>query len=218
MSQNSSRTTILLGGDLTATPRLRAQVAGTLVIAADSGISHASRLGLKPDLWVGDFDSATDDHHAEHAAVPMTRFPAEKDKTDGEIAIVAARKAGATEIILAGAFGGERADHAFLHLTTAMRAAESGLKVLLSSGTTEAVPLLPGEAAFDYPPGTVFSVLGFDDLTGLTLSGVKWPLERRHVPFGSSLTISNEVASRLVASLEAGRAMVVANLPNDAQA
>lgn len=218
MSQNSKRTTILLAGDLTPTPRLRAQIDGTRVIAADSGIRYASALGLSPDLWVGDFDSATDDHHAEHGDVPTARFPAEKDKTDGEIAIEVARSDGATEIILAGAFGGERADHAFLHLTTAMRAAESGLRVLLTSGTTEAVPLLPGDAEFDYPPGTVFSVLGFGDLAGLTLRGVKWPLDRRFVTFGSSLTISNEVETRLTANLEAGRAMLVANLPIDAAA
>ena len=218
MSGTLNRTTILLGGDLTATPRLRAQVAGTRVIAADSGIRHASALELKPDLWVGDFDSASDDHHAEHANVPVARFPAEKDKTDGEIAIEAARSEGATSLILAGAFGGERADHAFLHLTTAMHAAESGLEVLLSSGTTEGVPLLPGDAEFDYPTGTVFSVLGFGDLTGLTLRGVKWPLDRRHVPFGSSLTISNEVTSGLSASLASGRAMLVANLPSNAAA
>ncbi|MCB1719598.1 MAG: thiamine diphosphokinase, partial [Candidatus Competibacteraceae bacterium] len=46
---------ILLGGDLSPTPRLRDQVAGARAIAADSGIRHAEALGLDPELWTGDF-------------------------------------------------------------------------------------------------------------------------------------------------------------------
>ncbi|MEX0954193.1 MAG: thiamine diphosphokinase [Rhizobiaceae bacterium] len=207
-----SRFTILLGGDLVATPRLRKQIAGTRVIAADSGIRHAATLGLVPELWAGDFDSATEAHLAEHAHIPVTRFPADKDMTDGEIAVDAARERGADSLVIAGAFGGERADHEFLHLAAAMRMAEAGLDVLLSSGMTEGRPLLPGDARFDYEPGTVFSVVAFNDLTGLTLTGVKWPLDRRRVPFGASLTMSNEVTDGLEASLESGRAMVIAHM------
>ena len=45
-----SRFTILLGGDVRVTERLRKQVAGTRVIAADSGIRHVPLLGL----FIGD--------------------------------------------------------------------------------------------------------------------------------------------------------------------
>ncbi len=204
--------TILLGGDLTVTPRLRTQIAGSRVIAADSGIRHTAALDVVPELWAGDFDSATEAHIAQHADIPVARFSHEKDVTDGEIAIDAAIERGATGLVIAGAFGGERADHEFLHLSVAMRMAETGMGVLLSSGKTEGRPLLPGKTAeFDYANGTLFSVIGFGDLTGLTLRGVKWPLEKRHVPFGSSLTMSNEVTGTLEASLETGRAMLIAH-------
>lgn len=205
--------TILLGGELTATARLARQVAGTRVIAADSGIRHARMLGLMPELWAGDFDSADAAERVLHADVPVEAYPAEKDMTDGEIAIAAARARGATGLVLAGAFGGARADHAFLHLTAAMRLAEEGFSVLLTSGTQEGVPLLPGGGkAFDYPADTLFSVIGFTDLEGLDLSGVRWPLSRRNVPFGSSLTLSNRVTGNLEIALAGGRAMIVAHL------
>ncbi|BCM22149.1 thiamine diphosphokinase [Mesorhizobium sp. J8] len=204
--------TILLGGELFRTPRLERQIAGSRVIAADAGIGHARMLGLVPELWVGDFDSVPPNLPDELAAVPRKVFPAEKDMTDGELAIAEALKRGATNLVLAGAFGGKRADHAFLHLALAVRLAETGTKVLLTSGAQEGAPILSGKAAgFDYADGTLFSVLGFSDLSGLTVTGAKWPLDSVEVAFGSSLTISNEVKGRLGIALERGRALLLAH-------
>lgn len=206
-----SRFAILLGGDLVATPRLSRQLEGARVIAADSGMRHADALGLKPELWTGDFDSVEEGLRAFHADVPMEIFPPEKDQTDGEIAVQAALARGARELVLVGAFGGERADHAYLHLAAALRLEETGISCLLSSGVQEAKPLTPGRSAsFDYDDGTPFSVLAFSDLSGLTLSGAKWPLEDHFVPFGSSLTLSNEVRGALSVGLAAGRALLLA--------
>jgi thiamine pyrophosphokinase len=211
MASPMSQFTVLLGGDLVSTPVLDAQVAGTRVIAADSGIRHAALLGITPELWVGDFDSVPAALPQHLKSVPTRKFPAEKDKTDGELAIDIAREKGATSLILAGAFGGLRADHAFLHLALATRLAESGLGVLLTSGAQEGVPLLNRSAEFDYAEGTMFSILGFCDLAGLTVEGARWPLADVKVPFGSSLTISNMVAGKLRVELVSGRALLVAH-------
>jgi len=208
---------ILLGGDLQPTVRLAAQIAGARVIAADSGIRHARTLGVAPELWVGDFDSAEEADYAAHAGVARETFPAAKDKTDGELAVDIALREGATALVIAGAFGGPRADHAFLHLALAMRLAERGIKIILSSGAQEGRPLLVGESAFDYAPGTLFSVLGFTDLAGLTVRGAEWPLDSVAMPFGSSLTISNRVTSDLRVGLASGRALLLAH-PTDIDA
>ncbi|KQZ16009.1 thiamine pyrophosphokinase [Mesorhizobium sp. Root554] len=203
--------TILLGGELVATPRLRRQIAGTPVIAADAGIAHATMLDVLPELWVGDFDSVPANLPTELAKVPRQTFPPEKDMTDGELAVAVARERGATALVLAGAFGGPRADHAFLHLTLALRLAEMGVGVILSSGAQEGIPLLPGSAGYDYDDETLFSILGFSDLDGLTVTGAKWPLTSVEVPFGSSLTISNQVKGKLEIGLAQGRAMLLAH-------
>lgn len=207
-----SQFTILLGGDLVPTPLLERQIEGTRVIAADAGIGHAAMLGLLPELWVGDFDSIPPDLPKRLASVPRRTFPPEKDKTDGELAIEAALDLGATSLILAGAFGGARADHAFLHLALADQLAESGTAVLLTSGAQEGVPLLSGSPReFDYADGTLFSILGFSELSGLSVEGAKWPLDRVEVAFGSSLTLSNEVEGRLRITLGSGRALLLAH-------
>lgn len=206
-----SRFIILLGGELVRTPRLDRQVAGSRVIAADSGIRHAAALGLMPELWLGDFDSAPAEPDPRFADVPREVFSADKDKTDGELAVAAALERGATSLVLLGAFGGPRGDHAFLHLALALKLAEAGTRVLLTSGLQEAHPLLPGTTSFDYEEGTLFSVLAFSELSGLTEEGAKWPLNSVVVPFGSSLTLSNEVRGSLRVSLGSGRALLLAH-------
>lgn len=206
-----SRFIILLGGKLVRTPRLDAQLEGARIIAADAGIKHAGMLGVVPELWVGDFDSASPALQGDLADVPQLRFETEKDKTDGELAVAEALSRGATSLVLAGAFGGPRADHAFLHAALAIRRAKEGLSVLVTSGTQEGSPLLPGSRNFEYEDGTMFSILGFSHLSGLTVIGAKWPLDSVEVPFGSSLTISNEVRGDLCISLAVGRAMLLAH-------
>ncbi len=205
-----SRFIILLGGKLVRTPRLDAQVAGARIIAADAGMNHAKTLGVTPELWVGDFDSVTDDIAAEFAHVPQSRYPHDKDNTDGELAVAEALSRGATSLVLAGAFGG-RVDHAFLHSALAIRRAKEGLPVILTSGDQEAHPLLPGTRDFDFEDGTVFSVLGFSHLSGVTVMGARWPLDSVEIPFGTSLPLSNEVRGDLRISLGVGRAMLLAH-------
>lgn len=202
---------ILLGGDLVPTPRLRQQIADSRFVAADSGIRHAEKLGVEPEIWVGDFDSSDPADYARHAGVPRKAYPAGKDVSDGEIAIEEALARGASQLVLAGAFGGPRADHAHLHLVIAMALAERGIPVTLTSGTQEGWPLLPGTRVFDLPFGTLFSVSPFGDLEGLSITGAAWPLENVRLPFGSSLTLSNRVDGRLVIGLAAGRALLIAH-------
>ncbi|MGO6903043.1 thiamine diphosphokinase, partial [Rhizobium ruizarguesonis] len=54
MPMSQSTFTILLGGELSLTERLRHAIAGSRFIAADGGMRHAAALGITPELWVGD--------------------------------------------------------------------------------------------------------------------------------------------------------------------
>ena len=210
-----SKFLILLGGDLTVTPRLKQQIAGARVLAADGGMRHAVSLGVVPELWLGDFDSTATALAAQYEAVERQVFPVAKAMTDGELALHEAYERGATEVILAGAFGGERTDHAFLHLSMAVAQAHQGRHVFLTSGHEEATPLIYGETAFDLPDGTLFSILGFEALTRLSISGAEWPLDQVCVPFGSSLTLSNRVKEKLTVTLGAGAAILLASPVSD---
>lgn len=214
MRMTHSTFTILLGGNLRVTDRLRDTIAGSRFIAADSGMRHAAALGVKPELWVGDFDSSDAALIAQFPQVERQAFPPTKNETDGEIATAEAIERGATRLILAGALGGERSDHALQHLFHAMSLAERDLDILLTSGDEEAVPLLPGTRTLDLPKGSLFSVIGFSDLEGLDIIGARYPLDNFSLPFGSSRTVSNVAEGPVEFHLKSGRAMILAR-PHD---
>jgi thiamine pyrophosphokinase len=204
---------VLLGGKLNVTARLMRQISGARVIAADSGIRHADELGVEPELWVGDFDSSPDVLRKRYADVEQLKYPSDKAKTDGELAVEAALSLGATRIVMVGGLGGPRTDHAFGNLTLMMLQAESGCDIMMTSGDEEAWPLRPGRQVLDLPYGTIFSVIAFETLRGLSLEGTRWPLDNMDVTFGSSLTLSNEVTGALFASIRTGRAAILARTP-----
>ncbi len=207
-----TRFAILLGGDVTVTSRLKSQLKGARVIAADSGMMHAAAVRVVPELWVGDFDSAGSELTMQYRDVPRETFPAEKDETDGAIAVAAAIRRGATEIVLLGGLGGQT-DHTAGLLGQSIAIARQGVACLLSSGIEEAWPLVPGHMRVDLPPETRLSIIPFGDLAGLGLTGVKWPLENRDVPVGSTLTLSNIALGPVEITLRAGHGIAIAYPP-----
>ena len=202
--------TILLAGDLAITERLTAQVAGTRVIAADGGMRHARALGVTPELWVGDFDSAPEALLDEWQGIERQPYPRAKNATDGEIAVDTAIARGATSLVIAGALGGERTDHAVMHLLLALSLTERGIATLLTTGEEEARALLGGQIRIDLPKGALFSILPFSVLSGLTIEGARYPLDRAEIEAGSSRTVSNVAEGPVTITLQSGRAMVIA--------
>jgi thiamine pyrophosphokinase len=89
-----------------------------VVVAADGGARHAATLGVAIDLWVGDGDSLGEPDLAalEAAGIPLERSRPDKDESDTELAILAAIRLGASGIVVVGALGGPRIDHALANI------------------------------------------------------------------------------------------------------
>ena len=197
---------ILVDGRLTLPPGAVPGPAPALVVAADGGLRHAAALGVRVDAWVGDFDSSG----GLTSEAPREAHPRDKDRTDAELALELARARGATSATVWGAFGG-RFDHTLALALLVVRASAAGFAMTLQSGDEAGYPLLPGTpVALNAAPGQTLSVLALDDLTGLSLAGVRWPLTGTDVPSGSGWTVSNEALGGVVtARLEAGRALLL---------
>jgi thiamine pyrophosphokinase len=203
-----SKFVILLGGDVTPTKRLKEQIVGARVLAADGGMKHAAILGLQPELWVGDFDSSDTELMKMHAHVPRQTHPAEKDASDGELAIAEAMRRGATNLVLVGAFGGQL-DHTLAHAGFLVALERRGMSAFMTSGHEEAHPLVEELFIDGVADGTRLSIVPMADLKALTITGVKWPLTKRDVPLGAALTLSNVVAGPVNIELRFGAALVL---------
>ncbi|MDC9701662.1 MAG: thiamine diphosphokinase [Alphaproteobacteria bacterium] len=207
-----SKYAILLGGPVALSDRLQRQVRGARFIAADSGISHAPLLNAVVELWVGDFDSVSPKLSVAHKNIERHIYPNDKEKTDGEIAIQEAIQKGAQHIIMVGGLGGA-SDHVLAHLTQMLALAESGITILATSGYEEAWPLLPGHTYLEIPAGTRLSIIGFTPLHDLSLSNLFWPLRKKDIPFGSTLTLSNKALGNVEITLKKGRGVIMASIP-----
>ncbi len=187
------------------TPALSLLPKPTLVVAADGGARHAGALRVKVDVWVGDFDSSA----GVQLDAPREVHPTAKNETDAELAVRIARERGYTELVFIGAFGG-RFDHTAALLLGGLRLAREGLGVTLTSGDEWAWPLLPGTPVqANFAPELTLSVVACSELTGLSLSGVRWPLDNADIPLGSGWTVSNEtVGGPVQAQVRAGYALV----------
>lgn len=84
------------------------------IICADGGYKHALKLGIVPDLWLGDGDSLSTDSGCSVVAKEIMNFPVRKDNTDTDLAIEVALERGYSDIVILGGLGGRR-DHEFSH-------------------------------------------------------------------------------------------------------
>ena len=85
---------------------------GDFVIAADAGYQTCLRVGVTPDLLLGDFDSM--EIPADFSNI--RRSPVEKDDTDTMLAIKTGLAEGCGEFYLYGGTGGKRLDHTLANL------------------------------------------------------------------------------------------------------
>ena len=93
-----------------------------LVIAADGGLRHTEKLGLQPDIILGDFDSLG--YVPEGAAV----YPVEKDDTDSMLAIKQGLAQGCDTFYLYGALDGKRLEHTVANFQALQYLADHGAK------------------------------------------------------------------------------------------
>lgn len=85
---------------------------GSLVIAADGGLYYTKKLGIEPDVFLGDFDSADRKDAGSNCVV----FPSRKDYTDMFLAVEYGVERGYNHFELYGALGGKRIDHTLANL------------------------------------------------------------------------------------------------------
>ena len=162
-----------------------------LVIAADGGLRHAQSLNLSPDIVLGDFDSLG--FTPEGANV----FPVEKDDTDAMLAVREGLKRGCEEFFLYGSLDGPRLDHTVANFQTLQFLADRGAVGYLI-GKDYIITVLKN-ASIHFGSGCSGTLSVFcmgEDASGVTLTGLQYPLENGVLTAGFPLGVSNHFTGR----------------------
>jgi thiamine pyrophosphokinase len=189
--------------------------AADLVIAADGGATWLERIGRRPDLLVGDLDSISEAAVARLTAdgTEVERHPADKDASDTELALDAALRRGATEVILLGALGGSRLDHELANLLLlAAPELQGAARVRIVRGSTRALVLAgPDRLVLGGSPGDRVSLLPLaGEVVGVSTVGLRWPLATATLRAGRTRGLSNEIVeARASVSIDRGSLLVV---------
>ena len=193
------RAVIVAGGDV-APGDLDLIVPGDLVLAADGGAVPLVAAGCRPQLLIGDLDSVPIPLYEGLAAAGVTidSFPEDKESSDLELAVERAIADGATRIVILGAFGGERLDHA---LAGALLMADPAYRAVdirsVHGSSTVRVAFPDGELDLEGEAGDLVTLLPVaGDAHGVTTSGLRWPLTGATLRLGRSRGLSNEVVGR----------------------
>ena len=157
---------------------------GAYVIAADGGADA----GVPVDLAVGDFDSI---HPATLEKLTNVEvYPPDKDATDLELAMEAALRAGATQLLVVGSDGG-RLDHLFGSLVLLASDKWAGVEVDALLGGARA-HVVRGSRVLAGAVGETISLFALGGPAGgVTTEGLVYPLAGETLEPGSSRGVSN---------------------------
>ncbi len=184
---------ILAGGDLKFNKEVYSLCQNSdLIIAADSGLRHAKKLNLIPQIIIGDFDSVEERTLAQFPKIKKLSYPSKKDKLDLELALDYAISKFSTEIILIAATG-DRLDQTLAAILIAAKIAKN-TKISLHSGHEDIFFLADkSKLNLELAKNTNFSLLSLKAKSIISLKGAEYNLNKFQLGFGLGLGVSNIV-------------------------
>lgn len=169
------------------------------IIGVDGGLKFCYEQKIVPTRIVGDFDTLSPEileWYKEHTRIEIREFNPVKDATDTQIAVELAMELGSRSITILGGTG-TRLDHVLGNIQTMYLPLEKGVACEMLDSHNR-IRLIQGRHRIRRREqfGNYFSLIPLTtDVTGVTLKGVKYPLDWHHftVLGSGSFGVSNEV-------------------------
>jgi len=174
------------------------------LIAADGGANHLLKMGILPEVVIGDLDSIDEDvlFDLTSAEVEIKQYSEDKDETDIELALRYAVELRPSAILIVGALGG-RLDQTLANLSILTDATLPGIDIRMDDGVEEVFfcrvsAAKEGQAASS-PQGEVRGRSGdivslipwHGPVEGIKTEGLQWPLYGETLFSDKSRGISN---------------------------
>lgn len=165
-----------------------------LLIAADKGYEYLERLGLKPDVIVGDFDSYGS--RPEVQGVEIVTLPVQKDVTDMQAAVNIGEKRGYWNFHIYGG-GGGRPDHTMANIQLITYLAECRKFGYIHYKNTIMTVIRNSQFNFPNNSGGYVSVFSLSEVSnGVSIKGLKYELEDERLNNAFPLGVSNEFVGK----------------------
>lgn len=167
---------LVLGGQVTSQDVALA-TGYQFVCAADSGLDCAKKLGITPDLAIGDFDSASASalEWAVSTAIKIIKYPKVKDLSDGEIALIELARLGFSKVYIVGLLSGfeTRPDHILLNFSLFHMEDKLGLKIHAFMNSFELFTVM-GTKIIPATKDSIVSVIAFFGNALIKLDGLEY--------------------------------------------
>ncbi len=162
------------------------------IVVLDNAIYRVLDKGIKPDVWMGDFDNAHNFAEIRSRVYPLEILHTpDQNKTDLEKAVdlLVARGYPAVNIVWAT---GRRADHTITNVTNLVRYREK-IKAVIFDDYSKIFPIT-GSFEKWYPAGTPLSLIPVGTVSGIRTEGLKYELSDESLTIGYRTGSSNEAS------------------------
>jgi thiamine pyrophosphokinase len=194
------------------------------LIAADGGAHHLMKMGILPEIVIGDLDSVDEDTLDEltSAGVKVEKYSEDKNETDIELALRYAVGLQPSAILIVGALGG-RLDQTLANLSILTGPSLLAIDIRLDDGVEEAFfcrasASKGGQALVRGRSGDTVSLIPWQaPVDGVTTEGLQWPLSAETLYPEQSRGISNTMlADTASINIQSGLLLIVhRRLPED---
>ncbi len=205
------RIVIFANGELPDIDKARSLVHNDdYIICADGGTRHALPLDVKPNLIIGDLDSAEAEtlQSFEADGVRIDSYPQDKNETDLELAINRAIEMSPKQIIILAALGG-RLDQTLANITLLSDLRLSTFDIRLDDGVEE-IFLCRDQAEVHGRSGDIVSLIPWQGaVSEVETQHLKWALHKETLYPDKTRGISNEMTGETASvSIESGLLLI----------
>lgn len=181
-----------------------------VIVCADGGMIWADKLGIKPDVYIGDLDSITSTLHKklQKEKIEWFIYPKEKDETDSELVMRYVVEQGFTDITIFG-WMGSRFDHVLANLFL-LGNVKKNIQVRIVE-EEQVLYLVKDKLSLRGKKGEFVSLIPLNgDVSGVSTKGLKWVLKNETLYYGKTRGVSNELVGKDAAiTIKSGVLLVI---------
>ena len=189
---------IIVAGGLVDLAQLKNHIEDCdIVVGVDRGLEFLRAINHKPQVLIGDLDSI-DEFTMEWVKsndIRVLKFPKDKDKTDTELGLdyLIGRN---VDIIKMFGCTGSRIDHMMSNISSLRMLSQNKTKGIIIDDHNQ-IEYIDSILSIEKKPNHFVSIIPIS-LDGITinLKGFYYDLNRKYIPYGSSLGISNYIIEK----------------------